>query len=93
MITYIVERHLPGVAAGDLTAAAARARDAADQLTREGIPIRYLSSTYVPSDGTCHCLFEAGSETAVRQVNEIAAIPFDRVVPATHLAASALPID
>jgi hypothetical protein len=44
MITYVVERRLPGVAAGDLTAAATRARDAADQLSREGMPIRYLGS-------------------------------------------------
>ncbi|MFI7061017.1 nickel-binding protein [Kribbella sp. NPDC050124] len=93
MNTYIVERHLPGVAAGDLTAAAVRARDAADQLTREGMPVRYLSSVYVPSDGSCHCLFEAASETAVRQVNELAAIPVHRIAVATQLAASALPTD
>jgi Nickel responsive protein SCO4226-like len=93
MITYVVERHLPGVAAEDLKAAAVRARDAADLLTREGTPIRYLSSVYVPAGGSCHCLFEAWSETAVRQVNEMAAIPYDQVHPATYLAASALPAD
>ncbi|MFI6680341.1 nickel-binding protein [Kribbella sp. NPDC050470] len=91
MITYIVERQLPGVATGDVTAAAVRARDAADQLTREGTPVRYIGSVYVPSDGSCHCLFEASSETAVRQVNEIAAIPLERIAPATQLTASALP--
>ncbi len=92
MITYVVERQLPGVAAGDLTAAATRVRDAADQLSREGMPIRYIGSTYVPADGSCQCVFEAWSETVVRQANEMAAIPYQRVRPALHLAAGALPV-
>ena len=91
MNTYVVERHLPGVSGSDLRAAAVRARDAAEQLTREGAPVRYLRSTYRPDDGTCHCLFEADSIETVRQSNELAAIPYERIVPAVHLAASALP--
>jgi Protein of unknown function (DUF4242) len=91
VITFIVERHLPGVSGSDLRAAAVRARDAADQLTREGQPVRYLRTTYRPDDGSCCCLFEADSDQTVRQVNELAAIPYDRIAPAMHLAASALP--
>ena len=75
----------------DLRAAALRARDAADRLTREGAPVRYLRSTYRPDDGSCHCLFDADSIEAVRQAKELAAIPYDLIVPAMHRAASALP--
>jgi hypothetical protein len=53
--------------------------------------VRYLRSTYRPDDGSCHCLFDADSIEAVRQAKELAAIPHDRIVPAMHLAASALP--
>jgi Protein of unknown function (DUF4242) len=91
VITFIVERHLPGLSGTDLRVAAMRARDAADQLTREGRPIRYLRTTYRPDDGSCHCLFEADSDLTVRQVNDLAAIPYDRIAPAVLLAASALP--
>jgi len=56
-----------------------RVREAAAQLTREGEPVSFLRTIFVPEDETCFYLFEAGSEGAVREVGARAALPFDRV--------------
>ena len=56
-----------------------RVRAAAAELTREGRPIRFLRTIFVPEDETCFYLFEAGSAGAVQEVGARAALPFDRV--------------
>jgi Protein of unknown function (DUF4242) len=52
--------------------------------TRRGVT--YLGSTYVPSDESCFCRFEAANAEQVRDVNEVAGVPFARIVAATELA-------
>jgi len=59
-------------------------------MTQEGIPVRYLRSTFVPSEEKCYCLFEGESQGAVQQAQERAQIPFDRIVEAQHIAAEDL---
>ena len=81
MPTYLVERYLPGRDRAWLEAALARLPKG-----REGVA--YLGSTYVPSDETCFCRFEAPSVENVRDVNEVARVPFARIVAATELAGS-----
>jgi Protein of unknown function (DUF4242) len=56
-----------------------RARLAAEELTREEIPVRYLRSIFVPEDETCFYLYEADSAEAVRQAVGRAALRFERV--------------
>ena len=55
------------------------ARLAADELTREGTPVRYLNSIYVPEEEICFFLYEAVSADAVREAAQRAALPFERV--------------
>jgi hypothetical protein len=79
MPTYLVERYLPGRDRAWLDAALARL-----PIDRDGVA--YLGSTYVPSDDSCLCRFEAPSAEQVRDVNEVAGVPFARIVAATELA-------
>jgi hypothetical protein len=90
MPKYMVERYLPGITSDQLTAAAGRAKATTARMTEEGTPVRYLRSTYVPGEDKCYCLFEGPSEDAVRQANERAEIPLERVVEAAHIASEDL---
>jgi Nickel responsive protein SCO4226-like len=78
MPTYLVERYLPGRDRGWLEAALARLRT---QRTKAA----YLGSTYVPEDDTCFCRFQAQTADDVRDANEMAGVPFARIVAAQEI--------
>lgn len=86
MAKYLVERHLPGIKPDELAAAAARAKATTAEMSSAGTPVRYLRSTFVPGEEKCYCLFEGDSAEAVREANERANIPFERVTEAMHIA-------
>ncbi len=90
MAMYMVERYLPSITSDQLVAAAARARSTTAQMTLEGTPIRYLRSIFVPAEEKCFCIFDGPSAEAVKQANQRAEIPFERVVEALHIAADDL---
>jgi hypothetical protein len=56
-----------------------RARLAADAVTREGTPVRYVRSIYVPEDETCFVLYEAASSDAVQRAAARADLASPRV--------------
>jgi uncharacterized protein DUF4242 len=78
MPTYLVERYLPGRDRAWLEAAVARLR------TQRG-RAAHLGSTYVPADDACFCRFEAETADDVRDANEIAGVPFARILPAEEI--------
>src|SRR5689334_15565306 len=78
MPTYLVERYLPGRDRAWVEAALARLRT---QRRRAA----YLGSIYVAADDSCFCRFEAASAEDVRDANEIAGVPFARIVPAEEI--------
>lgn len=84
---YMVERHLPGFTAEQLLAAADAAKTNSAELARRGAPIRYLRSTFVPAEEKCYCLFEGPSEEAVREVQERAGLPYERIHEAVFVTA------
>jgi hypothetical protein len=84
-MVYMVERSLPGISNEQLAGAQQVAIRTADQFSRQGTPVRYLRSTFVPAESRCLCLFEAASGEIVRQVNEAAGLPFTTIVEALHL--------
>ena len=90
MPKYMVERYLPGITGDQLTAAAKKAKSTTAQLTQEGTPVRYLRSTFIPGEEKCFCLFEGPSEEVVRQANERAQIPFERILEAEFITAEEL---
>jgi hypothetical protein len=59
------------------------AQAASAELTREGTPVRYLRSIFVPEDETCFVLYEAESAAAVREAALRAGLRFERIAEAT----------
>jgi hypothetical protein len=78
--TYLVETYMPRSQAQDARAAGRRARAAAEELARNGVPIRYVRTTFLPDDETCFHLFEAGSAGAVEEASIRAELGRTRVV-------------
>jgi hypothetical protein len=78
MPNYLVERYLPGRDRAWLEAAVA-------QLRTERGRAAHLGSTYVPADDACFCRFEAENADDVRDANEIAGVPFARIVAAEEI--------
>jgi hypothetical protein len=48
--------------------------------------VRYLRSLFIVGEARCMCLFEAEDEAAVVAVNEMAGLPFTRIVQALDLS-------
>ena len=81
----MVERELPGISMEQLAAAQQAAIETGEQFTAEGKNVRYIRTTFVPEEARCMCLFEADNAELVKEVNETAQIPFNRIVPALDL--------
>ena len=84
MPLFLVESYLPR-SMGAHEAAPGLARRAAELAGSEGIDLRYLRTTLLPSDETCFHLYEAGSPESVLEVSRRAAIPVERVVEAIDI--------
>jgi hypothetical protein len=76
---YLAELYLPRKGSSSLREAATRAHQAADAMTREGTPIRYLRALFLGDDEVCFHLYEAASPDLVREASRRAAIPVERV--------------
>ncbi len=85
MSVFMVERDLKGISKEALGAAQKAAINQAAKMSASGTQIKYIRSTFAPDDGRCMCLFEAGSDTTVKKLNDDAGIPYSRVVGALDL--------
>jgi hypothetical protein len=85
MSVYMVDRSLPGITMEQLAAAQKAAIETGKRLTAAGKRVRYIRSTFVPSEAHCMCLFEASNPELVKQLNEEAKIPYTRIVEADDL--------
>jgi hypothetical protein len=85
MTVYLVDRDLPGITMDQLAAAQKAAIETSQRFTSEGKQVRYIRSTFVPGDAHCMCLFEAADPQLVKNVNEVAQIPFTRISEALDL--------
>ena len=88
MPSYLVECYVPNSRSRELPETAARAREAAKSLTAEGAQVRYLRSTFLPSDELCLHLFEADSADWVSEASKRAGIEPERVVEAVPVASN-----
>jgi hypothetical protein len=57
----------------------ARARAAAEELTRRGTAVSYRRSMFVPAEETCFVLFEAQSADAAGDAAVLASLPSGRI--------------
>ena len=85
MSVFMVERDLKGIAMEDLAAAQKAAITTAETMRGEGSEVRYLHSSFVPSDGRCMCFFEGQTSDQVKALNDRAGLPYSRVTEALDL--------
>jgi hypothetical protein len=83
--TYLVERYWPGVTRELLLEAVDRAQRLMDEMNTEGMRIREVSCTLIPSEEVVFSVYEGPSAHAVRQLNERAGIPVSRIVEAVSV--------
>lgn len=79
MTEFLVEFYLSRTDAAALGRCGGRARLAAEEQTRMGMPVRYLRSMYLPEDETCFLLYEAETAEAARRAAALAAVTVERV--------------
>jgi hypothetical protein len=82
---YTVEVRIPETGWADLQQAAAQARQATEELRREGAQVRFLRSIFVPEDGACFFLYEGSSADAVKAAALRARLGVRRVDEALRL--------
>ena len=79
---YLAEFYLPSRDA-DLAMFASRALAAAEQASRAGPPVQFITAIHAVEDENCFVLYEAAAPTAVLAAGSLAGIVFDRVVLVT----------
>jgi hypothetical protein len=82
MAQFLVELYVSRADGAAAERGTQRVRVAAEQLTREGTPVRYVRSIFVPDDETWFVLCEADSEEAVREAAGRADLRFERIAEA-----------
>ena len=85
---YLVEVYLPRSHADEARATGQRVREAAEALSRENVPIRYVRTTFLPDDETCFHVIEAASAEIVEEAGRRAGLGHARVVPAIEASRS-----
>jgi len=85
MAVYMVDRDLPRITLERLAALQSTESAIAQQFSAAGRPVRYLHSLFIPGEARCLCLFEASDEATVIALNELARLPFTRIVVALDL--------
>jgi len=85
MPIYLVDRSLPGISMDQLAAAQKAAIETSQRFTKEGKPVRYVRTLFVPREAHCMCVFEAANSAVVKEVNEAANLPFKSIVEAIDL--------
>ena len=82
--SYAVEVYSPEGGNAEFHAAAARLRRAAEALSREGTPIAYRRSLFLPSDETSFHVLDGISREAVTEAAHRAALDAARIVEAAQ---------
>jgi hypothetical protein len=82
---FMAECFWPGVTEQSVGDAGERLRRAARALAGQGRASHYIGSILVPADEIALCLFEAPSHAAASELNEVAAIPSERILRIVQL--------
>jgi hypothetical protein len=80
--SYLVETYLARGKAAEREVHERRARSAAEELTRENIPVRFEQSIHVPEDEICFIVFDAPSSRDAALAAQRARLDPVRVVEA-----------
>ena len=85
MPSYVVEAYVSSLEGGRLDDTAERAREAAAALAAEGRQIRFVRSTFLPTDEVGFFVFEAEIADVVRELAARAGITYERIVEAVEV--------
>lgn len=87
----MVERFWPGATSDAVRESVTQLQTKCHELASDGIPIRYLGATFVPTDESLSCRFD-GTAQAVRAAYELAGTTFDRLVAIHELGVDPSPM-
>jgi hypothetical protein len=76
---FAAEQYMAGTDPGGVRRGAGVARLAAEQLAREGTPVEFVRSIFIPRDETCIYIYRAGSIEAVQAALARTPLRFERV--------------
>lgn len=79
MASFLLESYTPRRKPAQLDELSARARQGAEEATREGIDVRHVRSFLAPDDDICFHIFEAPSAVAVARASELANFDHERI--------------
>ncbi len=88
MTVYLLEGYMPGSSAAELGDLAEHLSEVAHALSKDGLRVRYLRSTYVPEDETYFHFVEASTAGAVERFARRAELVFDRILEARNATVS-----
>ena len=84
VLMFIVDRVLPGLTPEALVETQRCLQEAVRRVSRSGEAVRYLRCTFIPEQQRCLDLFEAASAETVRNVNDIAQVPYRSIGEASE---------
>ena len=87
---FLVERYWPDVDVDELRRALPRLESAVTAMRSEGREVEYLGSILMPIDQVVFTLVAAADEREIRQLNERAGLPVDRIAKAIALVGPAI---
>jgi hypothetical protein len=82
---FLVDRVFPGATLDQIVEAQRTLMEMSRRFAARGEHIRYLRGIYIPVESRCLCLFEALDVQMVEEVNEVARVPFTRIIEAVDL--------
>lgn len=80
MPEFLLELYMSRADCDALAVEATRARAAAEQQSRNGTPVRYLRSLFIPEEEICFQLYEAACADAVRDAARLAALRYEKLL-------------
>jgi hypothetical protein len=91
--TFLVERYWPDIDIDRLRDALPRLEAAAEAMRSGGSPVEHLGSILMPDDQVVFSLIAATDPSTVRELNERAGLPADRIAVAITLLGAMAPVD
>jgi Protein of unknown function (DUF4242) len=82
MREFVTEQYLPAGGGAQALACADAARQAAEQLAGEGVPVEFVRSIFIPEDETCIIVYRADSIELVRAAAARASLRLDHIAEA-----------
>jgi hypothetical protein len=79
---FLVELYVARSDGASVGPSAHRARLAAEEVAREGTPVRWVRSIFVPEDETCFFLYEAETVEGVERATQLASLGVERIAQA-----------